>query len=87
MVGVDDPLAIRLESRNGAHDRACGDDDVACVDGLLLPVVTFDYDMAWQSESACALEDSDLVLLHQELYALRVFSHDLLFALLHICEG
>jgi hypothetical protein len=87
VVRVDDPLAVRLEARNRAHDGARGDDDVARVDGLLLPVLAFDDNFAGQSEPARALERRDLVLLHQELYALRVLRHDLVLALLHVGEG
>ncbi len=79
--------AVRLEAGDGAHDGARGDDDVARVDGLLLPVLAFHDDLAGERKAASALERRDLVLLHQKLYALRVLRHDLVLAFLHVRES
>src|ERR1044071_2004349 len=87
VVGVDYTLAVGLEARDGADDRARRDDDVLRVDVLRLAVLARDRDLARQRQLARALEDGDGVLLHQELDALRVLRHDLRLALLHVLEG
>ena len=87
MVAVDDALAVGLETGDGPHDRAGGDDDVPGVDGLLLAALVRDLDRAGQAEAREAVEGRHLVLLHQELDALRILRHDLVLALLHVGEG
>ena len=87
MVGVDDALAVGLEARNGPDDGAGGDDDVFGADGLLLAALVTDLDAAGQAQAREAVEGRHLVLLHQELDALRVLRHDLVLALLHVVEG
>src|SRR5205085_3169 len=87
VVGVYDALAVGLETGDGTDDRAGGDEYVSRADGLLPAALVTDLDLAGKLQPREAVEGRHLVLLHKVLDALRVLQHDLVLALLHVCEG
>jgi hypothetical protein len=78
----DDPLVIDLDARHAARCRSGGDDDLARLERLLFPVG--DLDRAAAGEPGRPLDPGDLVLLEQELDALREPAHDLVLACVHL---
>src|SRR5918994_804515 len=68
VVRRDDLLPVKLQAWQGVYGGAGGDQDVPGLE-LLLSVVCFDLYLLGLDETAHAVVDGDLVLLHQALHA------------------
>src|SRR5262249_21703947 len=67
-----DALLVDLDALQPRDIRAGGDHDAPGLDQLRLAVSACDFDLAGTEDLARAVDDVDLVLLHQELDALDV---------------
>ena len=76
---VGEDVAIGLQPGKHLRFGTCGEDDVFRVERLR-PLVGADLDLAAALQGRVALDPVDLVLLHEELEALRVFCDDLVLA-------
>src|SRR5215208_2235900 len=81
VVARDDLLAVELQPRQRADSRSCGDQDVLGLELLGLAVVALYLYLLWLDKGTGAIEDLDLVLLHQALDAFAELVDDLLAAL------
>ena len=71
MIGRDDEATVELDTGQRLDSGAGRNDEILCLE--LLPT---DLDRVAVSQPALALDDLDLVLLHQELDALVELVHD-----------